>query len=197
MKTCLFGGTFDPPHFGHLIVAQTIFEAEHFDRIVFVPAYIPPHKLDVKISPVDARIEMLKIATKDNPNFIISDNEIRRGGISYSLETILSYKEETKIETKDLFYLIGSDSLKQFQTWKNPKEILKECKLIVAIRPGFRPSDIPNWILARIQFANIPRIEISSTQIRRRWLENKTIRYMVTQPVWQFINENKIYKFNV
>ena len=140
---------------------------------------------------------MLKIATKDNPNFIISDNEIRRGGISYSLETILSYKEETKIETKDLFYLIGSDSLKQFQTWKNPKEILKECKLIVAIRPGFRPSDIPNWILAKIQFANIPRIEISSTQIRRRWLENKTIRYMVTQPVWQFINENKIYKFNV
>lgn len=197
MKTCLFGGTFDPPHFGHLIVAQTIFEAEHFDRIVFVPAYIPPHKLDVKISPVDARIEMLKIATKDNPNFIISDNEIRRGGISYSLDTILSYKEETKIETKDLFYLIGSDSLKQFQTWKNPKEILKECKLIVAIRPGFRPSDIPNWILAKIQFANIPRIEISSTQIRRRWLENKTIRYMVTQPVWQFINENKIYKFNV
>jgi nicotinate-nucleotide adenylyltransferase len=197
MKTCLFGGTFDPPHFGHLIVAQTIFEAEHFDRIVFVPAYIPPHKLDVKISPVDARIKMLKIATKDNPNFIISDNEIRRGGISYSLETILSYKEETKIETKDLFYLIGSDSLKQFQTWKNPKEILKECKLIVAIRPGFRPSDIPNWILARIQFANIPRIEISSTQIRRRWLENKTIRYMVTQPVWQFINENKIYKLNV
>ena len=197
MKTCLFGGTFDPPHFGHLIVAQTIFEAEHFDRIVFVPAYIPPHKLDVKISPVDARIKMLKIATKDNPNFIISDNEIRRGGISYSLETILSYKEETKIETKDLFYLIGSDSLKQFQTWKNPKEILKECKLIVAIRPGFRPSDIPNWILAKIQFANIPRIEISSTQIRRRWLENKTIRYMVTQPVWQFINENKIYKLNV
>ena len=197
MKTCLFGGTFDPPHFGHLIVAQTIFEAEHFDRIVFVPAYIPPHKLDVKISPVDARIKMLKIATKDNPNFIISDNEIRRGGISYSLETILSYKEESKIETKDLFYLIGSDSLKQFQTWKNPKEILKECKLIVAIRPGFRPSDIPNWILAKIQFANIPRIEISSTQIRRRWLENKTIRYMVTQPVWQFINENKIYKFNV
>ena len=193
MKTCLFGGTFDPPHFGHLIVAQTIFEAEHFDRIVFVPAHTPPHKIDKKISPVDARIRMLKIATKDNPNFIISDNEIKRGGVSYSIDTILSYKEETKIETNDLFYLIGSDSLKQFQTWKEPKKILKECKLIVAIRPGFRPSDIPNWILARIQFANIPRIEISSTQIRQRWLENKTIRYMVTQPVWQFINKNKIY----
>tara|TARA_B100001142_G_scaffold101413_1_gene103556 strand:- start:126 stop:707 length:582 start_codon:yes stop_codon:yes gene_type:complete len=193
MKTCLFGGTFDPPHFGHLIVAQTIFEAEHFDRIVFVPAHIPPHKIEANISPVDDRIRMLKIATKDNPNFIISDNEIKRGGVSYSIDTILSYKEEAKIETNDLFYLIGSDSLKQFETWKEPKKILKECKLIVAIRPGFRPSDIPNWILARIQFANIPRIEISSTQIRQRWLENKTIRYMVTQPVWQFINKNKIY----
>ena len=193
MKTCLFGGTFDPPHFGHLIVAQTIFEAEHFDRIVFVPAHTPPHKIDAKISPVDARIKMLKIATKDNPNFIISDNEIKRGGVSYSIDTILSYKEETKTETKNLFYLIGSDSLKQFETWKEPKKILSECRLIVAIRPGFRPSDIPNWILASIQFANIPRIEISSSQIRERWLENKTIRYMVTQPVWEFINENKIY----
>ena len=193
MKTCLFGGTFDPPHFGHLIVAQTIFEAEHFDRIVFVPAHTPPHKIEANISPVDDRIRMLKIATKDNPNFIISDNEIKRGGVSYSIDTILSYKEEAKIETNDLFYLIGSDSLKQFETWKEPKKILKECKLIVAIRPGFRPSDIPNWILAKIQFANIPRIEISSTQIRQRWLENKTIRYMVTQPVWQFINKNKIY----
>ena len=193
MKTCLFGGTFDPPHFGHLIVAQTIFEAEHFDRIVFVPAHTPPHKIEAKISPVDDRIRMLKIATKDNPNFIISDNEIKRGGVSYSIDTILSYKEEAKIETNDLFYLIGSDSLKQFETWKEPKKILKECKLIVAIRPGFRPSDIPNWILAKIQFANIPRIEISSTQIRQRWSENKTIRYMVTQPVWQFINKNKIY----
>ena len=193
MKTCLFSGTFDPPHFGHLIVAQTIFEAEHFDQIVFVPANIPPHKRESKISSVDLRIEMLKIATKDNPNFFISDIDIKRGGISYSLDSIRLYKKEVDIDTKDLYYLIGSDSLKQFHTWKNPKEILEECRLIVAIRPGFRPSDIPNWILAKIQFANIPRIEISSTQIRERWVDDKTIRYMVTQPVWEFINEHKIY----
>ena len=75
----------------------------------------------------------------------------------------------------------------------NSKAILKECQLIVAIRPGFRPSDIPNWILAKVQFANIPRIEISSTQIRARWVEDKTIRYMVTQPVWTFINKHNLY----
>ena len=193
MKTCLFGGTFDPPHFGHLIVAQTIFEAEHFDKIVFVPAHIPPHKKERKISSVALRLEMLKIATMDNPNFEISDIELKRGGISYSLETIHTYKEQTGLNREDLYYLIGSDSLKQFQTWQNPKAILEECQLIVAIRPGFRPSDIPNWILAKVQFANIPRIEISSTQIRARWVEDKTIRYMVTQPVWTYINKHNLY----
>ena len=193
MKTCLFGGTFDPPHFGHLIVAQTIFEAEHFDKIVFVPAHIPPHKKEQKISSVALRLEMLKIATMDNPNFEISDIELKRGGISYSLETIHTYKEQTGLDREDLYYLIGSDSLKQFQTWQNPKAILEECQLIVAIRPGFRPSDIPNWILAKVQFANIPRIEISSTQIRARWVEDKTIRYMVTQPVWAYINKHNLY----
>jgi len=193
MKTCLFGGTFDPPHFGHLIVAQTIFEAEHFDKIVFIPAHIPPHKKGKKISSLELRLEMLKIAIKDNPNFEISDIEIKRGGISYSLETVRAYKEQTELSQDELFYLIGSDSLKLFYAWENPKAILKECQLIVAIRPGFRPSDIPNWILAKVQFANIPRIEISSSQIRTRWIEDKTIRYMVTQPVWKFINENNIY----
>jgi nicotinate-nucleotide adenylyltransferase len=193
VKTCLFGGTFDPPHFGHLIVAQTIFEAEHFDKIVFVPAHIPPHKKERKISSVALRLEMLKIATMDNPNFEISDIELKRGGISYSLETIHTYKEQTGLDREDLYYLIGSDSLKQFQTWQNPKAILEECQLIVAIRPGFRPSDIPNWILAKVQFANIPRIEISSTQIRARWVEDKTIRYMVTQSVWTYINKHNLY----
>ena len=161
------------------------FEAEHFDKIVFIPAYMPPHKKGQKISSLELRLEMLKIATKDNPNFEISDIEIKRGGISYSLETVRDYKEQTELLRDELFYLIGSDSLKQFHAWQNPKAILKECQLIVAIRPGFRPSDIPNWILAKVQFANIPRIEISSSQIRTRWIENKTIRYMVTQPVWE------------
>jgi len=193
MKTCLFGGTFDPPHFGHLIVAQTIFEAEHFDKIVFIPAHIPPHKKGQKISSLELRLEMLKIAIKDNPNFEISDIEIKRGGVSYSLETIRDYKDQTELSRDELFYLIGSDSLKLFHAWETPKAILKECQLIVAIRPGFRPSDIPNWILSKVQFANIPRIEISSSQIRARWIEDKTIRYMVTQPVWEFINENNIY----
>jgi len=193
MKVCLFGGTFDPPHLGHLIIAQTIFEAENFDQIVFVPAYQPPHKNGMKISPVDQRLEMLNIAISENPNFIMSDLEIQRKGLSYSIDTIIDYKKQNNLNSDELFYLMGSDSLKQFKKWKDTKKIIDECRVIVAIRPGFRPSDIPNWILAKIQFASIPRIEISSTTIRDRWIDNKTIRYMVTESVWQYINKNKLY----
>ena len=193
MKVCLFGGTFDPPHLGHLIIAQTIFEAENFDQIVFVPAYQPPHKNGMKISPVDQRLEMLNIAIKENPNFIMSDLEIERKGLSYSIDTIMEYKKQNNLSSSELFYLMGSDSLRQFKKWKDPKMIIDESRVIVAIRPGFRPSDIPNWILAKIQFASIPRIEISSTTLRERWVNDKTIRYMVTESVWQYINKNKLY----
>lgn len=193
MKICLFGGTFDPPHLGHLILAQTIYEAEHFDQIVFVPAYKSPHKGRSSVSSVDLRKEMVKIAIQENPNFVMSEIEIDRGGVSYSIDTIIDYKKKTGTDSKKLFYLIGSDSLKTFHSWRNSEQILDECQIIVAIRPGFRPSDIDNKILAKIQFANIPRIEVSSTEIRRRWIEGKTIRYMVTQQVWEYINENKLY----
>ena len=136
---------------------------------------------------------MLNIAIKENPNFVISELEIQRKGLSYSIDTIMEYKKQNNLNSEDLFYLLGSDSLKHFKKWKNPKMIIDECRVVVAIRPGFRPSDIPNWILAKIHFASIPRIEISSTAIRERWTEDKTIRYMVTESVWQYINKNKLY----
>ena len=191
MRICLFGGTFDPPHIGHLLVAQTVCEAEDFDKILFIPAFQPPHKRD--ITPVDERISMLELAVEGNPNFEISDVELKRKGVSYTIDTVKAIKTEMSLKNNEIFYLIGSDSLLEFQHWKEPEEILNECQVIIAIRPGFRPSDIPSWILQRIQFANIPRFEISSTNIRHRWVENKTIRYMVTLPVWEYIEKNNLY----
>ena len=191
MRICVFGGTFDPPHIGHLLVAQTVCEAEDFDKILFIPAFQPPHKRD--ITPVDERISMLELAVEGNPNFEISDVELKRKGISYTIDTVKAIKTEMSLKNNEIFYLIGSDSLLEFQHWKEPEGILNECQVIVAIRPGFRPSDIPSWILQRIQFANIPRFEISSTNIRHRWVENKTIRYMVTLPVWEYIEKNNLY----
>lgn len=191
MKICLFGGTFDPPHIGHLLIAQTVCEAENFDKILFVPAYQPPHKTE--ITPIKNRLEMLEIAVDANPNFEISDIEIKRGGVSYTIDTIEYIKEKILSENDELSYLMGSDSLLDFHNWKDTRRILDLCKVVVAIRPGFRPSDIPSWILQRIQFANISRFEISSSNIRHRWVEDKTIRYMVTLPVWDYINKNNLY----
>jgi len=192
MKICIFGGTFDPPHIGHLLIAQTVCEAESFDKILFTPAYLPPHKKNV--TPAQNRVNMLQLAISENPNFDISYNEVNRKGISYSIDTIKSIKKNLNLDKDNCFFLIGSDTLLNFHKWKHPKAILDRCQVIVAIRPGFRPSDLEPWIMHRVHFANIPRFEISSKNIRKRWVENKTIRYMVTLPVWEYINENKLYK---
>ncbi len=191
MKICLFGGTFDPPHIGHLLIAQTVCEAENFDKILFIPAYSPAHKNG--ITRIDHRINMVKIAIKDNPKFEYSDVDVIRKGTSYSIDSIIDIKKKLKVKKDEIYYLIGSDSLIDLKNWKKPREILKEAKVIVAIRPGFRPSDIPHWILKDVHFANIPRFELSSSKIRSRWVEDLTIRYMVTLPIWDYINKNNLY----
>ncbi len=193
MKTCIFGGTFDPPHIGHLLVAQTVFESENFERLIFVPANISPAKKNGNNSSPKERSRMLEIALINNPNFEISDLEIKREGVSYTVDTMKEFVDELKLDKKDLFFLMGSDTLKSFHNWKNPEEILNLCNIIVAIRPGFTPSDIPQWVLDSVRFANIPRFEVSSTNIRRRWREGKTIRYMVTKEVWEYIDGKDLY----
>ena len=193
MKTCIFGGTFDPPHIGHLLIAQTVFESENFERLIFVPANISPAKKNGDSSPPEERSKMLEMSLTNNPNFEISDLEIKREGISYTIDTIKEVADKLKLDKKDLFFLMGSDTLKGFHNWKNPEKIIKICNIIVAIRPGFTPSDIPQWVLDNVRFANIPRFEVSSTNIRRRWREGKTIRYMVTKEVWEYIDEKDLY----
>ena len=102
MRICLFGGTFDPPHIGHLLIAQTVCEAEQFDKILFIPANNPPHKM-VNTSLKD-RLAMLNTAVEGNPNFKISDVEIRRGGISYTIDTVKMVKQELDQENNEIFY---------------------------------------------------------------------------------------------
>ncbi len=192
MKLCLFGGTFDPPHVGHLVIAETIQESERFDRIVFVPASNPPHK-EEGISPIENRLEMLRLALVDNDHFDVSDIEIERGGVSYSVETIEEAKGQFGIGAENLYFLIGSDALLDFHRWKQYEAILDQCRVIVAQRPGFRPSRIDPNILSRIRFANIPQIEVSSSQIRRRIRNGSTIRYLVPGPVMNYIREQGLY----
>ena len=114
MKKCIFGGTFDPPHIGHLLIAQTICEEEKFDKIIFIPALKNPHKSKDITSSIDKRLKMLEIAVEGNPHFEISDTEIKRGGISYSIDTIKNIKKEQNLKHDELYFLIGSDILKTF-----------------------------------------------------------------------------------
>ena len=193
MKTCIFGGTFDPPHIGHLLIAQTVFESEHFERLIFVPANISPAKKNGDSSSPKTRLKMLEISLINNTNFEISDIEIKREGVSYTIDTLEEFVNSLNLDKKDLFFLMGSDTLRGFHTWKDPEKIMELCNIIVAIRPGFTPSDIPQWVLDNVRFANIPRFEVSSTNIRRRWRDGKTIRYMVPKEVWEYINEKELY----
>ena len=192
MKLCLFGGTFDPPHLGHLVIAEFVKESEGFDIILFVPAPNPPHK-GKNISPIKDRLEMLRLAIMENAYFRLSDLEIQRGGISYTNETIIEAKEKFNLSSKDTYLLIGSDSLINFHKWKNYKTILKECKVIVASRPGFRESRIDEKILSQISFSDIPKIEISSSQIRKRIKKGFTVRYMLSNQVMNYINKTGLY----
>jgi len=193
MKTCIFGGTFDPPHIGHLLIAQTIIESENFERLIFVPANISPAKKGKIISSSKKRLDMLNMALTGNENFEISDFEINKGDVSYTIDTITEFANTLNLDKKDLYFLMGSDTLGGFHNWKDPKKIMNLCNIIVAIRPGFTPSDIPQWILDEVHFANIPQFEISSTTIRARWRDGKTIRYMVPKEVWEYINKNGLY----
>lgn len=192
MKLCLFGGTFDPPHLGHLVIAEFVKESEGFDIILFVPAPNPPHK-GKNISPIKDRLEMLRLAIMENAYFRLSDLEIQRGGISYTNETIIEAKEKFNLSSKDTYLLIGSDSLINFHKWKNYKTILKECKVIVASRPGFQESRIDEKILSQISFSDIPKIGISSSQIRKRIKKGFTVRYMLSNQVMNYINKTGLY----
>jgi nicotinate-nucleotide adenylyltransferase len=194
LKVCLFGGTFDPPHNAHFIIAEAIRESLDLNKIVFIPAYRPPHKFETKhVTPVEHRVAMLKLCIDDIQQFEYSDIEIVRGGVSYTIDTIREMKKEKDISTKDLHFLIGSDSLAEFKSWKDWENILEESQVIVARRPRFEKSDIDPDIIDRVTFLNLPRMEVSSTEIRERFHVERMTRFYVPTPVSEYIQANKLY----
>jgi len=194
MKVCLFGGTFDPPHIGHLIIAETVKETEGFDKMIFVPAGIPPHKTKSDLSTIEDRLIMLQLALEGNEKFELSNVEIKRGGVSYAIDTIRELKKRYNLKSKEIYFLMGSDTLKEFHTWHKPEEILEESQVLVAARPGFRPSWISPEILSHIHFANVPQIEISSSLLRQRIIARQTVRYAVPAAVEEYILEKGLYR---
>ena len=194
MSICLYGGTFDPPHLGHLAIAEYIRDNLNIETVIFIPAYIAPHKIKYSVSSVEDRLKMLQLTISDHSGLQISKVEIQRKGVSYSIDTIRQIKEEMDIRSKDLYLLIGADSLLEFHTWRDPDKILEESSVLVAGRPGFDIREISEEFRNKIQMVSAPLIDISATMIRRRIREGKSIRSLVPALVEDYILRKGLYR---
>lgn len=197
----IIGGSFDPVHAGHLIIAQDAAERLGLSEVVFIPAAIPPHKRHAQRADAGHRLNMLKLATEADPRFSVSDIELRRGGISYTVDTLKAMREIHPDAA--LFLIVGSDTLVDFHTWHETDALLEMCELATFIRPG---EDSIDGIAGKIKLPSAQkerllknvveahRIEISSTEIRQRRREGMAIRYLVPVPVEGYICEHGLYK---
>ena len=185
-RIALFGGTFDPVHVGHLIIAGAVFENAGLDGIVFIPSARPPHKNDDIMFTPDQRHEMLRLAVADDPRFDVSSMEMHRAGPSYTIDTIRQMRDELPADT-DLFFLVGRDNLTEIDTWKEPGAILDECTVLVADRPGKSHRDMPAHLVGRVREVRTPMIEVSSSDIRNRIREGMDFRHRITASVHDYI----------
>jgi nicotinate-nucleotide adenylyltransferase len=184
----IFGGTFDPPHLGHLIVARDACEQLRLDRVLFVPARRPPHKLDQAVSEADVRLAMLTAATAADPQFEICELELNREGPSYTVETLRELRAE---RAGDAFYLLlGADQVRELATWKAPEEIARLCSIVLLSREGVGQAGHA-LVSASIE---VTRIGISSTNIRERVANGRSIRYLVPAAVEEIITSRGLYR---
>lgn len=191
VKLGIFGGTFNPPHIAHLMAAEGVRDHLKLDKVLFVPAAIPPHKQHENIVPIKHRLEMVRVAIGGNPAFELSDIELRRKGPSYTIDTVRELRRS--YPDAGLFFIMGIDLLTDFDTWKEPDKILEECTLVAMNRPGFDLAVVDKDLLARIELVNVPSVDISSTNIRRRVRSGRSIKYLVTREVEEYIRRASIY----
>lgn len=195
----ILGGTFDPIHFGHLVLAEKAREAFSLSQVVFVPAAIPPHKIgEVNTSAAD-RVNMVELAISDNPHFNVSTVELEREGPSYSIDTLRQLRNGPYGQEAAL--IMGFDSLLELQTWKDYQTILAETKIITAFRPGYPvltdEKDWPKFLQPyrrQILVLEAPLIEISSTWLRVELMYERSIRYLGPDKVCEYISQKKLYR---
>lgn len=192
-KIGIFGGSFNPPHNGHLLLAERVCEELTLDKVLFVPAAIPPHKIGASdLAPDTDRMEMLLKAIAGNKYFDISTLELDREGVSYTVDTLRTM--ESSFPGAEFYFLMGADSLAEFHTWKDTDIICSIADLVVMPREHFLSQDIPSALRSHVRIVHAPVIEISSTEIRKRVHEGKPIRYYVPREVAEYIEENNLYK---
>jgi len=200
MRLGILGGTFDPVHYGHLVLAECCREQCRLERVLFLPAAMPPHKTAYEVTAAADRVEMLKLAIGGHPDFDVSTYEVDRGGINYTFETLEALAGQQP--GAELFFLLGSDSLNDLPHWREPGRICQLATLAVARRPGVEP----NWNALRGLVSaerlsdfrrhetTMPEIGISSSDLRQRVAEGRSIRYQTPRAVEKYIETRGLYR---
>ena len=187
----LFGGSFNPPHLAHLAVAEAARDQVGLDRVLWMPAAVPPHKQHRHLPAPAHRLAMTRLAVEGNEAFAVSDLEIARSGVSYTVDTVRTL-QETYPET-EFRLLLGGDSLAQFASWVQPEEIVSRVPLIVYPRPGADLAGVPPYVMARTTLLDRPLLDPSSTAIRRLLRAGRSVRYLVPDAVLAYVAEHRLY----
>jgi nicotinate-nucleotide adenylyltransferase len=191
------GGTFDPVHWGHLILAEQARERFGLEKVLFVTAAQPPHKLGEPVTDARHRLEMTRLAVEDNDRFELSTIEMDRPGPSYTIDTVKQILEAYGAET-ELFLLLGTDEGRDLMKWRDPYEIKKLARIVVANRPGVPDSEVlsalPEDFARGIEPLLMPGVDISSTDLRQRVRQGRSIRYLVPRRVEDYIIQEGLYR---
>lgn len=196
MRLGLLGGTFDPPHVGHLLLAETARVELHLDRVLFLPVGDPPHKVGQVISPAQHRIAMIRLAIQDNPAFVVDTTDVDRPRPHYTF-TLLPLIQKTYPQA-DLWLILGSDSLRDLPQWHCPETLLEQCRLVVLKRPGITldwahlEQQLPS-LRDHLDWVTGPSVLISSTMVREYAAAHRSLRYLVPEPVLAYLNEHQLY----
>ncbi|MFQ5854031.1 MAG: nicotinate-nucleotide adenylyltransferase [Anaerolineae bacterium] len=197
MRIGVLGGTFDPPHIGHLVAAEEARVQLDLERVVFVPAGSPPHKLDEPVTSVVHRVEMITLAVASNPYFFVSLIDVERPGPSYSFEMVQRLRDQWNSDT-EIYFIIGMDMLSDLPNWHEPRQVVGLCRLAVVNRPGYDAdmedleAIIPG-ISQKVDHVSMPLLEVSSTDLRERAHRGQVIRYYVPAEVEAYIRAHRLY----
>jgi len=199
MKLGIFGGTFDPIHYGHLILAETAREACRLEEVRFLPAFSPPHKQNQKVTTGKQRVEMLEFATAGFPEFVVDQRELKREGTSYTVDTLTEMTGQ--FPEAELHFLMGADSLIDLPNWREPQRIAELAKIVAVNRDNRSSEDLrkivsnlPASIQRSVIILEMPNIGIAASDLRLRISENWSIRFLTPRPVERYILEHRLYR---
>jgi nicotinate-nucleotide adenylyltransferase len=196
MKIGILGGTFDPPHNGHMALAEAAKAALQLDEILWVPAYNNPLKNKRQGTPARHRLEMVKLATSDHPGMAVSDVEVIRRGQSYTVDTV---SELQFVRPAEYWVIMGADALIDLTKWKQPERLLRMCRIAAVVRPPATVVEallrMPPEFRERIDIIEMKPMDLSSTDIREKVGRGHAINLWVTKGVMKYIEENKLYKY--